>query len=122
FVSAPDEVLVVRHSASQPGKFSFDLRLERPERAAVEADGNNGLVLRGRLSDGKGGDNVGFAACVRVLNSGGTVETVDNAVRVTAANEVVILVTSATDIQSFAKRRVEDAVATAHAELERAAT
>lgn len=121
FLSTPDEVLVLRRSADRPGQLSFDLRLDRPERATVVSEGPNGLLLRGRLSDGKGGENVGFAACVRVLNTGGTVTSNDGVIRVTAADDVVVLVTSATDIKSFAGRRVDDAMVTARDDLARAA-
>lgn len=121
FVSAPDEVAVVRLSASQPGALSFDVKLERVERAVTVSEGANGLMMQGRLSDGRGGENVGFASAVRVLNSGGTVESAEGVVRVRGANDVVLLITGATDIKSFAGRSVDDAVESARDDLERAA-
>ena len=122
FVSAPDQVAVLRYTASQPGAISFELRLERPERANTQALGRDGLIMTGRLPDGKGGDNVGFAAAVRVVNRGGTVVTTDGVLRVERADEVVLLVTAATDIKSFAGRRVDDPAQTATADLEHVKT
>jgi alpha-L-fucosidase 2 len=37
FASAPDQVIVVRLTASQPGRISFDARMQTPQRATVEA-------------------------------------------------------------------------------------
>ena len=122
WVSAPDEVAVMRLTAGEAGRISFEARMTRPERATTEAWGRDGLVMSGRLKDGKGGENVGFAAAFRVVNRGGSVEVVDgNALRVSGADEVMLVVGSATDIESFAGRKVEDAVATAKQDVERAA-
>jgi alpha-L-fucosidase 2 len=69
------------------------------------------------LTDGKGGKNVGFASAVRVLNRGGNVSAADGVIHVKNADEVMLLVTAATDIKSFAGRKVDDAVETATADL-----
>ena len=122
WVSAPDEVAVVRLTASEAGKISFEVGMSRPERAVTEAWGGDGLVMSGRLKDGKGGENVGFAAALRVVNRGGSIEVVEgNRLRVSGADEVMLVVGAATDIRSFAGRKVEDAVATAKEDVERAA-
>src|ERR1041384_514299 len=41
FTSAPDEVAVVRLTASRPGAISFSARLTRPERATTTTDGSD---------------------------------------------------------------------------------
>ncbi len=117
FVSAPDEVGVMRLTASAGGAISFTLRLDRPERAVTTAVGGNGLLMQGRLADGKGGENVGFAAAVRVLNRGGEVSASEGTIRVSGADEVLVLFAGATDIESFAGRKVADAAAAALADL-----
>lgn len=124
FVSAPAEAVVVRLTASQPGKLSFTATLSRPERAQIEAAGTDGLLMSGQLNDGRNGTNgVKYAALVRVLPRGGKVTVVDGTLQVRGADEVVLLVTSATDIRSrsFAGRSVSDPIATAKADLARAA-
>jgi alpha-L-fucosidase 2 len=120
FVSAPDEVGVMRITASEGGAISFALTLDRVERATTRTAGGDGLLMQGRLSDGKGGENVGFAAAVRVLNRGGVVETREGAIHVNGADEVLVLFAGATDIESFAGRKVDDAAATALADLAKA--
>jgi alpha-L-fucosidase 2 len=122
FVSAPDDVAVVRLMADKAGSLSFELRLDRSERSTTSVVGSTELLMSGRLPDGKGGDNTGFAARVRVINSGGNVTAIDGGLRIDGANEVMLLVTAATDIKSFAGRKVEDVLATTAADLETAAT
>ena len=63
----------MRMTASKPGSLTFTARLTRPERATVKALGADGLLMTGRLADGKGGDNVSFASAVRVAAKGGKV-------------------------------------------------
>jgi alpha-L-fucosidase 2 len=123
FVSAPAEAFVLRLTASAPGRLSFDARLSRPERATVGAAGVDGLLLSGQLNDGReGGTGVRYAARLKVVPRGGTLETVGDTVRVRGADEVLLFVTAATDIKSFAGRPVADARAAAEADLVRAAT
>ncbi|MEO6005920.1 MAG: glycoside hydrolase N-terminal domain-containing protein [Opitutus sp.] len=119
FVSAPDEVAVLRLTASQPGSLSFDVRLDRPERASTAVLGPDGLLMTGKLADGKGGENVGFASVVRVMNRGGEIDQHDGMLQVKNADEVMLLVTAATDIKTFAGRKVENASETAQADLAR---
>lgn len=123
FVSAPDEVFVLRLGADRPGALSFDVALDRPERATVAAVGGTTLVMTGALADGLGGDGVRFAANVRVRASGGTVTTEGTTLQVRGADEVVLFVTGATDIgnRSFAGRKVADAVTAAATDLDRVA-
>jgi alpha-L-fucosidase 2 len=130
FVSAPGEAIVLRFTASQPGKISFDARLTRPERAVTVgsslADGPlrpaNDLLMSGQLNDGReGGTGVRFAAQLRALPRGGTVTTHDNTLSIRDADEVVLLVTAATDIKTFAGRHLTDAQAGAAGDLTKAA-
>ena len=121
FVSAPDEVAVVRLTANRGGNLSFSVELGRPERATTTAVSTNELLMTGRLPDGKGGERTGFAARVRVVNSGGSVSAEGASLRVEGASEVLLLVTTATDIKSFAGRPVDDPAATTEADLAAAA-
>ena len=123
FVSAPDQVFVLRLGADHRAAISFDLTLDRPERATTHAVGNDALELTGALTDGKGGEGVHFAACVRVVTRGGTVETNGARVSVRAADDVVLLVSGVTDIarRSFAGRPVDDVIQTAKNDVAKAA-
>jgi alpha-L-fucosidase 2 len=108
FVSAPDQVMVLRLSASQSRQISFDMRLDRPERFETVGDGNNGLLMTGQLDNGLGGKGVRYVARVRVLNRRGQVSVYGNILSVRHANEVVLLIAAGTDYQGFAGRQTKD--------------
>ena len=118
FVSAPDEVFVTRLT----GSLTFTVALDRPERFTTQASGTNELLMTGSLDDGQGGKGVTYAARLRVLARGGTVKTDGNMLRVTGADEVLLLVAAATDFRGFAGRQLTDPVAATTDDLDRAAT
>src|SRR6188768_1322674 len=100
FASAPDQVIVVRLTASRPGQISFEARMQTPQRATVEATADGDLVMRGANGDGAGATADGrpmtgalkFEARVRVITSGGTRSTSGDAVVVRAADAVTLLI------------------------------
>jgi len=123
FVSKPGEAVVIRLSASRAGAISFDATLTRPERARVAANGSDGLQMSGQLNDGREGDaGVRFATDLRVLPRGGKVSVKEDTLSVRDADEVVLLVTAATDIKTFAGRHLTDARTGADDDLTRAAS
>lgn len=120
FVSAPAEAVVIRLSASHPGSISFTAKLNRPERAKVERLNDNTLQMTGQLEDGVEGDaGVRFAAQVTARVAGGKSAATADAIKIEAADEVLLLITAATDIRTFAGRKVTSASGTAAADLER---
>ncbi|HUA39036.1 MAG TPA: glycoside hydrolase family 95 protein [Candidatus Sulfopaludibacter sp.] len=121
FVSAPDQVMVLRLTADQSGRISFDARLDRPERFETVADKSNELLMTGQLDNGTDGKGVKYAARVRILNQGGDVSTTGNDLHVSKANEVVVLVTAATDYRGFAGRQTKDPLAASLKDMNRAA-
>ena len=121
FVSAPDQVIVLRLTADKPGSIAFDMRLDRPERFVTVAKGANELLMSGQLNNGVDGKGVRYAARLRALNRGGRVFANGNYLSVREADEVLLLITAATDIHSFAGRKVQDVVKTSASELARAA-
>ncbi|HEX2851719.1 MAG TPA: glycoside hydrolase family 95 protein [Opitutaceae bacterium] len=117
FVSAPDEAIVLRLTADQPGRLSFDVQLNRTQRAATAGNGNDGLRMTGQLNNGTDGQGVRFAADVKAVARGGKVSVSEGVLQVRGADEVVLFVTAATDIRTFAGRKVDDAVKTAATDL-----
>ncbi|HEY1489454.1 MAG TPA: glycoside hydrolase family 95 protein [Verrucomicrobiae bacterium] len=111
FVSAPDQVMILRLSANQAGQISFDAQLDRLERFATTGDGNNGLLMAGQLDNGADGNGVRYAARIRVLNQGGQVSVHGNVLSVSNANEVLLLIAAGTDYQGFAGRQTKDPLA-----------
>jgi alpha-L-fucosidase 2 len=121
FVSAPDEVMVLRLSANRPGRISFRVCLDRPERFETVADLKQGLLMDGQLDNGVDGKGVHYAARVRALNRGGELSLRGNALEVQRADEVVLLIAAATDYQGFTGRQAKDPGALALKELNQAA-
>ncbi len=108
FVSAPDEAVLLRITASRTGALSFRARLTRPERVRVSADGTSALVMRGALADGKGGEGVRFATRLEIHATGARVTQEDGALRVSGATEALLVLTAATNYRRFAKLSGED--------------
>jgi alpha-L-fucosidase 2 len=121
FVSAPDQVMVLRLSANQSKQISFDAKLDRPERFETTADGSNGLLMTGQLDNGTDGKGVRYVARIRVLNRGGQVSTQGNILSVRNANAVVLLIAAGTDYQGFAGRQTKDPLAATARDLDLAA-
>jgi|GEM_PF-20380 len=97
FVSAPDQLLVVRVTSDRPGQISLDARLDRPADATTTADGPNRLVLTGRAShDGKR-QGVRFASCVEARLDGGSLSVNDSTLAIRGADGVTFLLAAATD-------------------------
>lgn len=112
FVSAPDQVGVIRWTADQSGALSFSIRLNRPERFETRTVKDRELLMTGQLPDGKGGGGVKYAARVRVLTTGGEVFVRENEVQVKRADAALLLVAVETDYQGNVprERRVDDPV------------
>jgi len=123
FASAPDEVMVFRFTADQPGKISFDATLDRLQNFETTADGTHGLLMTGRTASGQQGvDDLQFVARLHALNTGGKV-TVDGAnLTVASADEVILFVAAATDYQGFADRGTADPVQATTADIAKAKT
>ncbi len=122
FVSAPDQVIVVRLTADEKPALSFDVTLDRPENFQTTAVGGDSLLMTGQLPDGKGGaTGVRYAARLHAkLPEGGEVSSTGNGLQIRNAREVVLLISAVTDMKSFAGRRSDDPVAATAADLERA--
>jgi len=122
FVSAPDQVVAMRYTADRRGALSFDVTLDRPERFETTAAGSDGLRMTGQLNNGVDGKGVRYAARLRVLPVGGSSAVSGTTLQVRGADEVVLLVTAATDILSFAGRRDDDPAGMAAGDIARAAS
>src|SRR5580765_5172747 len=111
FASAPDQVIVVRLTASRPGQLSFEARMQTPQRASVAATADGDLVMRGVNGDGPGTTADGrpmtgalrFEARVRVVTSGGarSVNGDGDALVVRDADAVTLLIAAATSYRTY---------------------
>ena len=97
FSSAPDQALVVRLSANRRGVLNFRVNLSRAEAAQVLPVGNDELLMRGQLWDGVTNAGMKYAARLKAIAQGGKVSATNEGLRVEGANEVLLLLTAATD-------------------------
>lgn len=88
FASAPDNVLVMRFTADQPGMVGFSARLSR-ENAKTKAVAPNRLVLHGKLS-------LDYEAQLVADVTGGSVKTEGGRLVVADADQVTLLLAGAT--------------------------
>lgn len=98
FTSHPDQVMVARFTADQPGKISFQASLDRPERFLTAAEKDQ-LVMRGNLSDGKGGKGLEYLVRLKAVHQGGEVAYQDTTLSVSNADEVILLLAASTNYQ-----------------------
>ena len=121
FASAPDQVIVLRLSGDRAGQISFEARLDRPERFQTVVDGNEGLLMTGQLDNGVDGKGIKYAARIQLLHQGGKVVASGQSIRITDADDVILLIAAATDYRGFAGRQLTDPVATTRKDLRKAA-
>jgi len=108
FISAPDQVLVLRLTASRKRALQFTIALDRPERFKTVASGSRELQMAGQLNDGRGGMGMCYAVRLRVAACDGRVEVAGDRLVVTEASEVLLLLAAATDFDGFAGRHTRD--------------
>jgi alpha-L-fucosidase 2 len=117
FVSAVDQVVVIRLTASERGKIEFRAQL-RGERNQAHSNyatdyfrmdplGSDGLVVRGRSADYLGvAGRVRYEARLKALAEGGAVRTTEDSLEIAGADSATLVVAAAT---SFVDYRTVDA-------------
>ena len=96
FTSYPDQVMVARFTADQPGKISFTGTMTRPERYKTFVE-NEQLIMSGALSDGKGGDNLKYMARLKAVNKNGKLSYNGSRFIVENADELTLYLSASTD-------------------------
>ncbi len=92
FVSYPDDVMVMRLTASEPGKLTLNVRpVSAQTGASVVANGDS-LVMNGSLSNG-----MKYEARMKVLNEGGSLTPGNGIITVNAANALTVIMSAGTD-------------------------
>ena len=119
FVSAPDQVVVVRLSADAPGRASFSAGLGRPQDAESRVVAPDRMDLVGALGGGAG---LAFQASLRILADGGRLEPFVERIAVEEADAATLLVAAATgyrgeDPKAGCDRRLEAAAAKGYERL-----
>lgn len=112
FASAPDQVIVIRITASKPGSISFtaNLRGERNQTHSnyatdyfrMDPYGNDGLILTGKSADYMGIEGkLKYEARLKALPEGGTVKTDDVNLIIENANSVTLYFAAATNFVNY---------------------
>ena len=95
-------VMMVRLSASQPGKITFTSHLTSPHNDVLINSEGQDVVLRGVSSKHEGvKGKVRFEGRLRATNYGGNISCADGAISVTAADEAIVYVTIATNVVNY---------------------
>ncbi|WP_454853531.1 glycoside hydrolase family 95 protein [Promicromonospora soli] len=121
FVSAPDQVVVMRLTADAPGAVSFTATFDSAQRTTTVSPDAATIALDGVSSDQEGlTGQVRFLASARAVADGGSVSSEAGRLTVSGANSVVLLVSIGSsyvdhtdvggDYQGIASRHLEAAV------------
>lgn len=96
FASYPDHVMVVRLTANKSDKISFNATLTTPHtNNRISASGNNVLLMDATLN------SIKFQTRLLVRNEGGSVSYGNNAISVSNANSVTLILTIASNFKAF---------------------
>jgi len=93
FSSFPDQVIVLKYSASQAGKINFTAAINRTEQTKIIASENQ-ITFSEHINNG---DGVAFYAVLDFELKGGNSTVVDNVLAIQNADEVIIRISAATD-------------------------
>lgn len=109
FASEPDQVIVLHLTADQPGRLTFSLDLDGPRRTGRQVLDATTLDMTGLSSNHEGVQGrVEFDARVKVKNTGGTTQATANGIQVTGADEVVLLVSMATNFVNYSSLSADE--------------
>jgi alpha-L-fucosidase 2 len=99
FTSFGDDVDLIRIRASEKGKVNIAVGISRAERGESSVIGQ-ALQLSGQLNNGTDGKGMQYFTQVKLLNTGGKQTTRGKELVVEGADEVLILVSTATDFRN----------------------
>jgi alpha-L-fucosidase 2 len=101
FSSVPDQVVVVRLTASKPGQISCQLSEESLMQFTRHAEKDQ-LVLDGRGSEHEGQEGqIRFQTRVQAVVEGGTVQTTDAGIRLERANSATLYISIGTNFNNY---------------------
>ncbi len=95
FSSKPDEVIIVKLSASKKGRLSFSTWMNRPGDAEKVSVAGNELRMTGFAQ--YQGEGTHFSSVAHIKNEGGEITSTDSSLIVKNANEVEIFISGRTD-------------------------
>ena len=101
FASLTDGVIIVRLTATKPGKISCILSMDSPQKSDIRIDKGK-IVLSGITGDHEGQTgSVQFQAEVGIVRSGGTAHNAGGSVSISGADSIIVYVSIATNVVSY---------------------
>jgi len=113
FSSNPDRAIAIHLYADKKASLSFSAAHSRPGNKATITVSGNEIVMTEHVGNGHG---VKLESRVKIIATGGTVTSSSNTVRVENADDVMILITAATDYRGGDQHEI------AQADIEKAST
>ena len=108
FCTFPDQVIVVRLTCSRPGQLTFSAKLDSPHSDSQTLAVDNTLALRGGVRNSKNARTgeikvnvLKFEARLGWRSAGGKVTLSDDALEVTGADSVTLVLAAATSYKNF---------------------
>jgi alpha-L-fucosidase 2 len=102
FASFPDQVIIVRITASKPGKISFTASMNHPAKVDISTGDNGKLIISGITGDRdsiKGA--VKFQVQTKITTEGGSISTADNSIVVNNADIATLYISIATSFKNY---------------------
>ena len=122
FASAPDQVMVIRLTASKPGQLNIDAGTRSQLRFQNSGKGNNEWIMKGKAptqvepnyynpkgrqpvvyEDSTSCNGMRFQLRIKAIHKGGTVQTDTAGIHVRNASEVLLLVVATTSFNGYDK-------------------
>ncbi len=97
FVSAPDQLLVIRLTCSRPGHLNAQVRLTREQDAECGAFGHDTLILKGQVGRDTDSPGVKFEARLNVEAEEGWIRADNDTLTVVCATEATLFLAAGTD-------------------------
>ena len=102
--SYPDNIIAVRYRADRPGAISMRVRMESRVEGDTGRTSYEGAtaVFSGKL------ETVSYNACVKVIPTGGKLDTYSDSIVLTNADECIILISADTDFDAYSPTYTSD--------------
>jgi alpha-L-fucosidase 2 len=97
WVSAPQQVIVIRLTADKKNSLNFILEMKRKERASFSS-ASNSITMKGQLDGGDGDAGINFAAYAKVITPKGSVLPINGGLVVNADKQCIIIISAHTDL------------------------
>lgn len=101
FSSFPDQVMMIRLTASKPGKISFSATMDSPQNGVLKIE-NGKLIFSGITADHEGEKGqIKFVSQVKAIAQGGKVALQNNTWTVKNANSATVYISIATNFKNY---------------------